>query len=97
RALGLRGQPARQRRHQGVLPRPHRSRRAQVLPRRQALQAPQTLAELGERSLDDTDRRVGKPAVLVATLGLTACAAMKSEPAPTPATPRWRRRSTPMG
>ena len=43
---GGRGRAARQRRHQGVLPRPDRGGRAEVVPRRQALQAPQAVAEL---------------------------------------------------
>ncbi len=37
---GTARRPARERRHQGVLPRPHRGRRPQVVPRGEALQAP---------------------------------------------------------
>ena len=43
---GRGGGAARERRHQGVLPRAHRGGRPQVLPRREALQAEKAVAEL---------------------------------------------------
>ena len=54
-----------ERRHQGVLPRPHRGRRAQIVPRREALQAPQALAQLITRGdANETSAGVGSPAAL---------------------------------
>src|SRR5262249_13924957 len=44
RARGQRGRPPGQRRHQGVLPGPHRCRRQALVSRRQALQAAQAVA-----------------------------------------------------